>query len=256
MFHVVKHGVGREAAASIVIMLCFLKFFDDVGDARNLPERLSRAYKVFALWCIAEGKTSSLKNFTRANLHCHTSAKFPYLGGKGSDTTLVLMWLEFYLQICLLDRPQGHAALLKAMQQQARSTLQYLGVMHSHDLWLPLPCARFMMLEGLKALRSYSYCARAALAMRYRLFCMRPKFHLWAHTIFDLKQSVDSGHAWHLNPCVWNCEQSEDFIGRISRISRHVSTRTTILRTMQRYGLGFQKKLRLMKKASKSRARA
>ena len=236
----------------MVIMLCFLKFFDDVGDTGNLPDRLSRAFKVYALWCLAEGKTTALKNFTRANLHYGTASKFPYLGGKGSDTTLVLMWLEFYLQILLKDCPAQHESLLQAMQQQAQSTLHFLGVMHSHDLWLPLPCAKFMMLEGLKALRSYSYCAHVAMTLRFRLFCMRPKFHSWAHTVFDLKQGVEAGHRWHLNPCIWNCEQSEDFIGRISRISRRVSARTSIKRTLQRYGLGFAKRLRSLNKRCKS----
>lgn len=35
-------------------------------------------------------------------------------------------------------------------------------------------------------------------------------------------------HGYLINPCAWNCEQNEDFIGRISRVSRHVSTRLTI----------------------------
>ena len=47
MFHIIKHGVGREACASIVLMLSYCGYFDSEGDLRNLPDRLTRAFKNF-----------------------------------------------------------------------------------------------------------------------------------------------------------------------------------------------------------------
>lgn len=248
MFHVIKHGVGREAAASIVLLLCYLCYFDFPEETKNLPDRLARCFKTFKLWCETNKKTPSMKNFTRANLHFDKQTSFPYMGGKGSDVTLVLMFLEFYLRLCLNDMKGDRSDLLTAMLQQVQGTLNFLGVMHSHDLWIPQSCATFMMTQGLLALRAYSFCASECIRLNRRLFAMRPKFHLWAHTVFEMKEILARvpPEIPILNCCIYNCEQNEDFIGRISRVSRHVSTRLTIYRTIQRYGVGFQARLRRM----------
>ena len=253
MFHTIKHGVGRESCASILLMLAYLTYFDNVGDTKNLPDRLARGYKLFRLWCETEKKSPSLKNFTRANLHFGKATAFPFLGGKGSDVTLVLMFLQFYLQMCLVNPKGDHLRLFKAMQQLVDGTLCFIGIMHSHSVWLPPVCARLMMSQGLKALRAYAFCAKTAMDMNKRLFCMRPKFHYWAHTIFEMRHSLQLCHQFILNPCLYNCEQSEDFIGRVARISRHVSPRLTILRTLQRYGVAFQSRLRRIKRRASKR---
>ena len=133
------------------------------------------------------------------------------------------------------------------MQKLVQGTLNFLGVMHSHDLWLPHGCAGYMMKQGMCALRAYSFCGRVAMEQdRKRLFCMRPKFHYWAHTIFEMKRSYEDSHPQTVSPAIFNCEMNEDFIGKVSRISRHVSPRLTILRTLQRYGVAFQARLRRM----------
>ena len=231
-------------------MLAYLSYFDYANDTKNLPDRLQRGFSNFKLWCESSKKCPSLKNFTRANLHFGKKMAFPFLGGKGSDVTLVLMFLEFFLKVSLRNLKGDDETVLTAMLQLVQGTLNFIGVMHSHNLWLPKSCTQFMMTQGLVALRSYSYCARVSMRMRKRLFCMRPKFHYWAHTVFELRESADSSR-YTLNPCIYNCEQNEDFIGRVSRISRHVSTRATILRTLQRYGLSFQGRLRRMRKVKK-----
>lgn len=246
MFHVIKHGVGREAAASILLLLAYLTYFDFPNETKNLPDRLSRGFQLFKLWCEAERKSTTLKNFTKANLHFTKATAFPFLGGKGYDATLALMWLEFFLRCCLLDLKGDHKALLTCMLQLCQGTLNFIGIMHSHDMWLPRSCADFMMKCGLQSLRAYAYCARQCIDMKLRLFCMRPKFHSWAHTVYELREKVQAGHEHVLNPAIYNCEQNEDFIGRISRISRHVSTRLTTYRTLQRYGVGFRGRLRRM----------
>ena len=248
MFHVIKHGVGREACASIVLMLSYRGYFDSEGDLRNLPDRLTRAFKTFKLWCEAEGKNTSLKNFTQANLHFLKAKAFPYLGGKGADVTLVLMFLDFFLRLSLISPKAGDETILSAMHQLVQGTLNFLGVMHSHDLWLPHGCTGYMAKQGLTALRAYAYCAKFSMQINKRLFCMGPKFHSWAHTVFELKHAFERGQRDTLNPCIWNCEMNEDMIGRISRISRHVSPRLTVLRTLQRYGVAFKSRLRKMKK--------
>lgn len=224
-------------------------YFDNDGDSRNVPDRLLRAHRLFKLWCEAEKKSCTLKNFTRANLHFTKASAFPYLGGKGADVTVVLMFLEWFLKMLVRAPKSGDEIILSAMLQLVQGTLNFLGVMHSHDLFLPNGCAGYMAKQGLVALRSYSYCAKVAMEDSHRLFCLRPKFHYWAHTIYELRESYYQGHKQVLNPCIFNCEANEDFIGRVSRLSRRVSARLPIKRSLQRYGLGFVSRIRKLKRA-------
>ena len=256
MFHVIKHGLGRESAASVLLLLCTMTYFDWPGETKNLPDRLHRAYMTFKMWCLTAGKTPSLKNFTRANLHV-TGSPFPYLGGKGSDTTMVLTFLQFFLKLCKRDMRDGSDEnVLRGMMQLTDGLLNFTSMQYSHDLWLPRECAEFMYLQGLVALRSYGYLARHCMGLGKRFFGMRPKFHLLAETVFELKSCVTLGHTWILSPVIYNCEVNEDFIGRVSRISRHVSSRTVVLRTLQRYGVAFRARLRRLKPRSSKISKA
>ena len=57
--------------------------------------------------------------------------------------------------------------------------------------------------------------------------------------LWDLQIQVERGDVSVLNyGAVYNCEANEDFIGRISRLSRRVSPRKTTLRTIERYLVG------------------
>ena len=251
MFHIVKHGFGREVAASVVILLCHLAYFDSEQDTKNIVDRLHRGYMLFKLWCLANSKTPSLKNFTKANLHM-TGSPFPYLGGKGSDTTLVLMFLQFFIPMCQREmKHPDHRDILGAVMQLTESLLNFISLQYSHDLWLPTKCAEFMYLEGLVALRAYNYAAQHGMDMGKPLFGLRPKFHSLAETVFETKQGVANGHPYILTPLTFSCEGNEDFIGRVARISRRVSSRTCTLRTLQRYGVAFHAKLRRLKKVKK-----
>lgn len=163
------------------------------------------------------------------------------------------MFLQFYLSaVCLPEiRHADHQEILGVLLQMTDGILNFTSIQYSHDLWLPTKCAELMYLEGLVALRAYNYAAGHCLDLGRALFGLRPKFHLLAETVFEIRASFRKGDQWVLSPVIFNCEDNEDFIGRISRISRHVSSRQCTLRTLQRYGVAFQSKLRRVKKILK-----
>ena len=68
-FHMLKCGIGRDLAAGIVVSLIELEYFDsgDPGESLAIPQRLERAYAVFRLWTLAEGKNTSLRKFSRTS---------------------------------------------------------------------------------------------------------------------------------------------------------------------------------------------
>ena len=71
-----------------------------------------------------------------------------------------------------------------------------------------------------------------------KLFNLRPKVHFFHHFLTDLEALISQApqHGPIFNSAgVFNCEANEDWIGRVSRISRKVSPRLPIRRTIGRY---------------------
>ena len=240
-FHMLKYGFCRDLAASILFLLCRLTYFDphEPGFPRNIDARLERAYAMFAMWCAAEGKCPTLKRFTPAGMHRKKAHNFPWLGGKGADTVLCMMFLDFFTATCKGDlRDPSHRNLLEAVHETLRGGLDFMGVVHSHGLFLTHPCAVFLHRSGLKLLRGYHFLAEHCINAGLKLFSLRPKCHYFHHTLKELEMQIYSGHRWVLSPAIWNCENNEDFIGRLSRLSRRVSPRLCSIRVIDRYLVG------------------
>ena len=240
-FHLLKFGFARDLAAGLIVQLCSLEYFDigiEAGDSRSVEERLGRAFGHFDLWCLASSKQKHLKSFTRENLKFAKNSSLPFLSAKGADVTLVLTWLSFVLTGFFEDPlHQDHVQLLSAMQQTTQGFLDYIGVMHSHGLWLPRCCAKVLSRAGFRLLKGYCYLADYS--VKNKLiggYNLRPKLHYFHHSLMDLQKRLqDPTVKWFLNPNCWNCEANEDYIGRQARISRRVDARTCSLRTLQRY---------------------
>ena len=238
VFHTLKFGFMRDLCASIIVHLAQLGYFDPVpcAESRSLDARLERAYSYFKLWCIAESKRTTLRKFSRNNFHRKKATSFPFLAGKGSDSVLACCFLVFFVQLKLRSlQDQSHAVLLHAMLETLQGGIDFTAVMHSHGVFLTRACARFMMKSGYRLLRGYAYLADTCINERRRLYALRPKLHFFHHTLRDMQDQLDRGDTCVLSPGIFNCEANEDFIGRISRISRRVSPRLASLRTTQYY---------------------
>ena len=240
MFHTLKYGFCRDLGASLLIYLEQLTYFDRPEcPSKAIEARLQRAYGYFTLWCQAEGRTATLRKFSLAGFHRKKATSFPWLPGKGADTVLILMFLDFYLGLCVANlRDPSHMRILSAAMETVRGALDFIGILHAHGIFLPLPCAKWMHRSGLKLLRGYHFLADTCIAENRKLFSLRPKCHYFHHSLQELERQITAGHASVLSPAVFNCENDEDFIGRIARLSRRVSPRLTSQRVIDRYLVG------------------
>ena len=96
-FHVLKFGIFRDAVGSTIVRLALMGYidFDDDNGTRNIVDRLSRGFSLYKMWCLAENRNPSLKNFTKANMSFETFKKFAEVNCKGSEVTLLMQWLNF-----------------------------------------------------------------------------------------------------------------------------------------------------------------
>lgn len=86
-------------------------------------------------------------------------------------------------------------------------------------------------------LRGYALLGQKALTLKIRAFIQKPKCHGVHHIAVSLKRQLKLGVPLVLSPQAFACEICEDFLGRISRLSRRVGFRLCHLRVIQRYFL-------------------
>lgn len=235
MFHVLRLGVARDIVGGVLILLLRLRFFDYEGSTANIVDRLVRAHSHFTLWCAVQRKSPGLRSFTKAffNLKALTSA--PWASSKGSDTILLLQWLLYQVGLFQGNPPvPGHDQLLARMRQVIDACLS-VGLVHRHGLWLERTCAKNLYVHLMTVLRGYAVLGRESIRLRVRGFVQKPKHHALHHIAFRLKQELEKGASVILSPQAHGCDCNEDFIGRISRLSRRVGFRLVHLRVINRY---------------------
>ena len=124
--------------------------------------------------------------------------------------------------------------LLQSAMDGAKAINRFVTILYSEDAWLSPEQARLTGELVCRFLRRYDACAKEAFHQQRTLFGLPPKLHVLHHMGLDL---LEAGAASReaLNPLVFSTQMSEDLVGRPSRLSRRVSTRTTVMRVLQRY---------------------
>ena len=256
IFHIHKLGVARDVIGGVLIILLRLGFMDHEGSTKNMTDRFTRAHSYFAMWCSSNGKTPGLRSFSKAYFNLKTLVSAPWVNAKGSDSTLLLEWLDFTLRLNLQHPSvEGHTQLLRHMLQLVESSLA-VRMVHTHRLWLERDCARRLYVKLMTVLRAYSVMAQSAMRLKIRAFVLKPKHHSLHHIAWFLKTELRKGAALIYNPQGYACEMNEDFVGRISRLSRRVGFRLCDKRVFERVFLKVTALLRRRKELRQSRSRS
>ena len=105
---------------------------------------------------------------------------------------------EFFLGV-LEPNEASHAVVLKAMSQMISGGLSYIGIMHSHGIWLPWSCAKVQHYGGLAFARGYTYLAEHLMFQGATGYRLRPKLHYFMHLLHTLKLGIDKKEPYVLN---------------------------------------------------------
>ena len=219
-FHIFRQGIGRNFIGSAIILLGLEGCFDfDPGESRSVDSRLSRAYSHFTLWCDTEKKrATSVRSFSKLKLHYPTINSFPWISCKGEDTMIIIRWLRFVSQLALAADPSSQLLLLINRACLHAANFQKI---HRHGIWLGPKCRRTISVAGRSSIWEYAKLANIALQRGLTLFAMVPKAHAMHHLWAALDSSAQNPYA--MNPALYDCSTSEDFVGRVARQSRRVS---------------------------------
>ena len=195
-FHILKVGFNRDVVGSIIVTVARLQYFDFSDDeSMGIPARLKRAHELFRLWCSTSHKSPGLRSFTTAFFNIKGQSSSPWTNSKGSDSTLLLKWLNFFLAITLQTVPraqQDRKDLFKVMIQLVRNILDLQQLCQEHGLFMPKPCGERLHYLITTICRSYHWLARKVILMMISGFSLKPKYHALKHIAYQLRRELQT----------------------------------------------------------------
>ena len=197
------------------------------GSSKKL--KLAEAYAQCATWAARSGKQMHLKAFTAENLNWKAAHDFPELPGKASDCVVVLEWLQAYLGF-----PWRKHAVLSLLLEMTTSINAFYALLWEralHGPWLDSCEANKAKCLLETFVTGYSRVSVFAYEQGLTFFNVRPKLHYLDH----IRRILAAPLEWHANPMLYARPRDEDFVGRMSRISRRVHALSASLNVLRRY---------------------
>ena len=258
-FHCSKIGTFRDFVGSSVLLIVRLGYFNQVGALNNQKVLLQRAFGHFRLYCCTVGKHPSMHPFTKDNFNCASKKKFPWCRTKGSDTMLLIEWLQYLSRACLNDpMDESHKDILEMVNWTARAGTSWSKSLYKHGMWLSRTCANALAKEGNAFLRGFNSLAHASLhstlltSLEFCGYGMKPKLHLLCHEIYDIRRWLaDPAITWIPNTLMFGCESNEDVIGKLSRIIRRLHQKQVSRAVIERYLMKTKALYTRLKRAAK-----
>ena len=228
ILHVYHLGMGRDFSGSSLVILLGLYQADSIAGALDL---LTADLQLFLK---QTKKQLHFKTFSREMLGYGNEHSFPSGHWSKAMDTPVIMEFILWLLNKHPDKMQQDK-LLRVIFAGADSMGLFMRTVLQGNLWLTTEEATTASEAGLHFLQSYAKCVKICLQRSLCRYNLTPKLHFWHHICFTLQQSCSRGLDWHWNPLIDSNFSDEDFVGRVSRLSRRVSARRQCLRTIGRY---------------------
>ena len=225
-FHTMHLGVFRNFLGSALALLSEREAYGSVDD------RFASLNLKYKNWCKNNPRKASFGKLSKEAIGWDTTKTFPTgQWHKGALSTSLMAFVEeLFSGESFDDEP-----LLQLATEACDAIQQCSRLLYRSSMWLdPVISGRCAEL-GFKFLRRYGQMAALAKANGRCLFVFQPKIHVLHHFLMDMWDAHQRG-VWGLSPLATSCQQSEDFIGRPSRLARRVTAQSPVLdRIMDRY---------------------
>ena len=222
-FHLTKVGIFRDMVGSGICWLCAKGYYGEQG---GFSEKLAACHSVFKLYCLTTGQTAALRSFTRALFMFPRFSAYPWANTKGSDTMILMRFISVQCT-GFLNTPldQGHVEILQLMQKTCQAGTMFFSKLNGHGLWMSRCCGMDAHLHLTRFIAGYATLAGRVLNDQISAWGMKPKLHLLKHAQLEFHEWLLAGLEILPNYNIHNCEQNEDFIGRVCRLSRRLDSR-------------------------------
>lgn len=224
VWHTVHLGFGRSTVASCLqLMLDYLP-------CSNLDERWSFLTDHYRRWCRSEHRQPHITKITGYLMSYGDKTGAMGNWHKGALTTNFLKWLPSLIREFAHQSEEMNKCLLAVCSMNA-----FFSFLYESPLFLDRTESLFAAKKVLDFLRMYQELAvRQWQKSLPHLFPLYPKLHVFHHIGLQLLHD-SSACGFACNPISVATQVDEDLIGRTARVSRRVSIRTVMDRTLQRY---------------------
>ena len=233
-FHTLRVGVFRDLVASTLMLWVKWGLFGNHG---TINSKLESAHMTFKLWCSATKRTASLRSFTTSLFKYPNTKAYPYANVKGSDCTLLLKWQQT-MAVGFLNDDQltpEQRQVMSIILSTTRVAISFYDWMNDHPLFASSRCAAVFFERGQSLINGFLWLADWAFKNKMCLYGIKPKMHFLKHMLVEVKSQLDANDTYFLNPIMNDCQQNEDFIGRVCNTSKKIDLRVMTKRTLEFY---------------------
>ena len=154
---------------------------------------------------------------------------------KGADTTFVLKFLVFKYSAVLSTADLGDAAgFFETILSCLKASDDFLSALYRAGLFLGRRRLNKIVKHGQVMLATYARIAGQAHARALARFKYNPKYHMLMHVVHQLQEEYNHG-LMPINSLAFSCQMPEDFINRISTLTRSVAAKHLHQRTLDLY---------------------
>lgn len=225
LWHCIHLGIGKSFVSSAIQIAL------EVVPASNNDERFQWLSAHYHRWCRSVKRSSYV---SKINAYLVSYGDGPGATGnwsKGSLTSNLARWLNQLLG----DLPDDQHRFLSRCREAVRQLNAALSFLYNAPLFLEYTECKYVVDRGNFFLQCYTRLASECYRLgRPHLFPLFPKIHAVKHCWLTLDNQSNS-HGYGLNPLTASCQMDEDTIGRVARVSRRVSIRVVVKRTLQRH---------------------
>ena len=225
-FHTMHLGVLKNYLASVLALL------SEEEQASNREDRFASLTLDFKQWCQQNRRRAGIAKISKECLGWDTTAQYPSgTWHKGSLSTVLMEYVEARFKA----QSFNHEPLLALAAEACEAIQECSRTLYRSGVWLDPQQCGYVAGLGLRFLRRYASMATLSKTSGRCLFVLQPKVHCLHHFLIKL-WSAHENNQHGMNPLATSCQQSEDFIGRPSRLSRRVTAQLPVLhRVMDRY---------------------
>ena len=153
---------------------------------------------------------------------------------KGADTVCILAFLEARIREALDNLEGDSKTYFREIFKMIAAANSFMRCIYYGALFLSSEERNHLLKTGYQCIDAYHKCAQHAYDMQVTRWKYMPKFHMYGELLYKLY--MEKVHDLpSCNPLAFCTQQDEDFVGRVSVISRSVSIRTVHTRTLTRY---------------------
>ena len=214
------HGLNLGPAAHLVGGT--LALLSNLGRTRE--SALLQLWNRFDEWCKKYGIFNPVPPFTSGMISIATkkssSRPVPEWKCKAHNCRIVSLWLSCY------TLGMTHIPEMMLASAALRSVSRFFAAMEREGRFLSASTAESMKQDGLGFLAAYAACHKWAGEKDLPHFPMKPKYHAFAHMVYDLDNLE--------NPKYFHCYGDEDYMGVIAGITKGCHRKSFTTRAMQR----------------------